>query len=520
MANNKVYCKTMSGTVKDLTQDTVYTHPQEKQCAWEPDSAGSIVLSRIVSESDISAGTIVDYDSTTCYRNDKSLSGDDYVTLTASQIPGNYGSTLYDATTFGDIVIAIIDNKLHTFKYTEDTSNYKTGGSLSHIATANVESALSGQFPRIHPFGDDYIINNNTRSLWYVECPNRVYQVAIDSDGTIKIGTGISRNISHTFCALNLTHIVDCYLYDYEIWVAPYEVFDESGNPVAAVRKSDTSIANYGNLRYGIFGTAAYCRNNRILIWWFYGPSSNRDQTVIEYIEFDSDYQPTSLVDYYSLGTDQAITYAELDPSFGADSVILGNTVRIYATTNSNYRRWLCLSVNLNGASISSALLEYSSTTVKCAAITQDEIHLTNGTTVTVYNKSGSQLKSYTISQGELSSTNLLYFPLERSINNNGYLLVTTNSSGQPYNTLQNITYGATDDSNIHYWSSVINQSTMGIALNDAVSGELCNIAVDGIVSANWATAEQTISNPEISPSVSAICPENGYLNVRAKYHQ
>lgn len=32
VANNKVYCKTMNGTLKDLTQDTIYKHPSSKQC--------------------------------------------------------------------------------------------------------------------------------------------------------------------------------------------------------------------------------------------------------------------------------------------------------------------------------------------------------------------------------------------------------------------------------------------------------------------------------------------------------
>lgn len=32
MANSKVYCKLGNGTVRDLTQDTIYTHPNSKQC--------------------------------------------------------------------------------------------------------------------------------------------------------------------------------------------------------------------------------------------------------------------------------------------------------------------------------------------------------------------------------------------------------------------------------------------------------------------------------------------------------
>ena len=36
VAQSKVYCKLCDGSVKDLAQDTVYTHPTEKQCSWEP----------------------------------------------------------------------------------------------------------------------------------------------------------------------------------------------------------------------------------------------------------------------------------------------------------------------------------------------------------------------------------------------------------------------------------------------------------------------------------------------------
>ena len=502
----------------------MYTHPSEKQCTWQPDSTGSIILSRTVTTSDISAGTIVDYNDTNCYRNDSYLTGDDYATLTASQLPGNYGSNLYDVATFGNIVIAIIDNSLYTFKYTETDSNYRTGGHLAFVDTALSGLASSNGNPRIHPFGDDYILNSGSKSLWYVVGSDHTYAVSISSDGIIRSGSAISQGSSerHIYCALDQTHLVDTYIawYDDELYVKVLTVFDSSGNPANVTQVSETSIADYGNLRNGSIGVAAYCGNNRILIWWLYEPSSDNNQTNIEYVEFDSSYKPT-LLDHYSLETTSTIRQDSLETSFGAESIIMNtNTVKIFATTNVNTYRWCCLTVTLSENTISGASLSTSSGNVRCAFMDQNQIYLSYGGYVDVYNKSGAMIKQYPLAQGNLEKANVIYFPLTREINNNGYLLVVPNSSGQPNNNLEHITYGATDASKIHYWSSITNQSTMGIALNSANVGESCNIAVDGIVSASWATAQQTIENEDMNPSVSAISPETGYLHIKAKYSQ
>ena len=47
VSNNHVYCKLRNDNVKDLTQDTVYNHPTEKQCKYEPDLSNYVTKDEI-----------------------------------------------------------------------------------------------------------------------------------------------------------------------------------------------------------------------------------------------------------------------------------------------------------------------------------------------------------------------------------------------------------------------------------------------------------------------------------------
>lgn len=42
VSNSKVYCKLGNNTIRDLTQDTIYTHPATKQCNYSPDLSGCL----------------------------------------------------------------------------------------------------------------------------------------------------------------------------------------------------------------------------------------------------------------------------------------------------------------------------------------------------------------------------------------------------------------------------------------------------------------------------------------------
>lgn len=43
MADSKVYAKLGNGTTRDLTLDSVYIHPNIKQCNYEPDLSNCII---------------------------------------------------------------------------------------------------------------------------------------------------------------------------------------------------------------------------------------------------------------------------------------------------------------------------------------------------------------------------------------------------------------------------------------------------------------------------------------------
>lgn len=47
VANSKVFCKLGNSTVRDLTQDTVYVHPAEKQCNYSVDTSSFATKSEL-----------------------------------------------------------------------------------------------------------------------------------------------------------------------------------------------------------------------------------------------------------------------------------------------------------------------------------------------------------------------------------------------------------------------------------------------------------------------------------------
>lgn len=56
VANSKVYAKLGNDTTRDLTQDTIYQHPAEKQCTWSPDLSNYVTKDELSGVSSYEAG--------------------------------------------------------------------------------------------------------------------------------------------------------------------------------------------------------------------------------------------------------------------------------------------------------------------------------------------------------------------------------------------------------------------------------------------------------------------------------
>ena len=149
-------------SIKDLAQDTVYVHPTEKQCNWEPSvsSGGAVIVDKPVSGSAISAGDIVNFNSSNVYRQENAVLG----SSTISE-QGTASSTLDSNEAF----MKIDDTHYLTWyqggrsSYTITINVYElvntgTGYTLQQTATiskTNMHGSISGGLRRIHNVNRD-----------------------------------------------------------------------------------------------------------------------------------------------------------------------------------------------------------------------------------------------------------------------------------------------------------------------------------------------------------------------------